>query len=219
MQMGIPHIDPYPMPREDELPAGPAGWRPDPARAMLLVHDMQQYFLRPFTADASPAAELVSNIAALLAACRRLGVPVAYTAQPGDMSDRDRGLLKDVWGSGMDATPEQRAIVPPLEPAGSDLVLTKWRYSAFHRTSLLADMRRAGRDQLVICGVYAHVGCLMTACDAFSHDIEPFLVADATADFDARYHRLALDYAAERCARVASTRGVLEQLGAAAVAR
>jgi trans-2,3-dihydro-3-hydroxyanthranilic acid synthase len=54
---------------------------------------------------------------------------------------------------------------------------------------------------LLVCGVYAHVGCLVT----FSHDIQPFLVADAVADFSPQYHQLALSYAAERCAATPET--------------
>ncbi|GAA3041064.1 hypothetical protein GCM10020000_19620 [Streptomyces olivoverticillatus] len=60
---------------------------------------------------------------------------------------------------------------------------------------------------------------LMTAVEAFTNDIQPFLVADAVADFSQAYHRLALDYAAERCAVVATTKGILTDLeGAAALA-
>jgi trans-2,3-dihydro-3-hydroxyanthranilic acid synthase len=54
----------------------------------------------------------------------------------------------------------------------------------------------------VVCGVYAHVGILMTAVEAFTNDIEAFLVGDAVADFSPAHHRMALDYAAERCAVV-----------------
>ena len=67
---------------------------------------------------------------------------------------------------------------------------------------------------MIVCGVYAHVGCLMTACDAFTMDIEPFLVADAIADFTPEYHHWALTYAAQRCAMVVATDHLLRELGA-----
>ena len=71
-------------------------------------------------------------------------------------------------------------------------------------------MRSSGRDQLILCGIYAHIGVLMTAVDAYTHDIQPFLVSDAVADFSAERHRMALDYAARCCAVVLSTRELVE---------
>ncbi|RKT55143.1 isochorismatase family protein [Saccharothrix australiensis] len=210
--MAIPPIEPYPMPGPDELPAAVPPWVVRPRRAALLIHDMQRYFLAPFQADRSPAVDLVRNIALLRDRCRALGVPIAYTAQPGGMTERQRGLLKDFWGPGMTIAPEQRTVVAGLEPAAGDRVFTKWRYSAFHRSDLLAHLRRHGRDQLVLCGVFAHVGVLTTAVDAYSHDIETFVVADAVADFSAEHHRLALSQAARLCAVTPTTAAVLEDL-------
>ncbi|AOT62519.1 MULTISPECIES: isochorismatase family protein [Streptomyces] len=210
---GIPPIEPYPLPSADDLPGGTAQWTADPDRAVLLVHDMQRYFLRPFPAPLRE--ELVGNAALLRERAVATGMPVAYTAQPGGMTDEQRGLLKDFWGPGMRVDPADREVVEPLTPGPDDRVFTKWRYSAFFRSGLLEWMRGLGRDQLVVCGVYAHVGVLMTAVDAFTHDIRPFLVADAVGDFSAAYHRLAVEYAAQRCAVVTTTGTVLAQLGAA----
>ncbi|MCX5127847.1 isochorismatase family protein [Streptomyces sp. NBC_00347] len=212
---GLPSIDPYPMPLPGEFPPAAVGWRVDPRRAVLLVHDMQEYFLRPFPRGTSPRDPLVSNATLLRRRCAELGVPVAYTAQPGGMTPAERGLLADFWGPGMRTSPEHRRVVAGLEPAPDDWVFTKWRYSAFFNSGLLERMRTEGRDQLVICGVYAHVGVLMTAVDAFTRDIQPFLVGDAVADFSAPYHRLALEYAAERCAAVLTTASVCEALAGA----
>ncbi|MEU7532401.1 isochorismatase family protein [Saccharothrix sp. NPDC042600] len=212
---GIPPIDPYPLPTSDDLPANTATWTVDPRRAVVLVHDMQRYFVRPFPAVMRD--RIVANIAALREACAAQGAQVAYTAQPGGMNERERGLLRDFWGPGMRVDPADREVVDELAPADGDWVFTKWRYSAFFRSDLLERMRRDGRDQLVLCGVYAHVGVLVTALEAYTNDIRTFLVADAIGDFTADYHRLAVDYAARRCAVVATTETVLAQVGRQAV--
>ncbi|NSC25461.1 isochorismatase family protein [Streptomyces albus subsp. chlorinus] len=203
---GIAPIPAYPLPTRDELPTSTARWSLDPRRAVLLVHDMQRYFLAPFAS--SVRDPLVRHCALLRERCAALQIPVFYTAQPGGMTEQERGLLKDIWGPGMTVDPLDRLIVPELAPRPADRVLTKWRYSAFFRSDLLARMRDQGRDQLIVCGVYGHVGVLATALDAFTNDIESFLVADAVGDFSAAYHRLALDYAAARCSVVTSTEEV-----------
>lgn len=204
---GIPPVEAYQLPVSGDLPANTAGWVADPARAVLLLHDMQRYFLRPL--PAALREPLVRNAATVRDRCAELGVPIAYTAQPGDMSERDRGLLKDFWGPGMQAAPADRRIVDPLAAREGDRVFTKWRYSAFHRSDLLEYLRALGRDQLILCGVYAHVGVQATAVESFSNDIETFLVADAIADFTAEQHRAALEYAAQNCAVVLTAKEVL----------
>jgi isochorismate hydrolase len=205
--MGIPPIAPYPLPVAADLPGNVARWVVDPERAVLLIHDMQRYFLRPFPENITD--QLVGNTVLLRDRCRALGVPVAYTAQPGGMTEEQRGLLRDFWGPGMREDPADRQVVEPLTPAQDDWMFTKWRYSAFFRSDLLDRMRAQGRDQLVICGVYAHLGVLMSAVEAFTNDIQPFVVADAIADFSEEYHRLAVSYAALRCAVVVTTDEVL----------
>jgi isochorismate hydrolase len=206
--VGIPAIAPYPLPTPLELPENTASWKADPGRAVLLVHDMQRFFLRPLPEPLR--TRLVDTVAELAGRARAAGVPIAYTAQPGGMTDRQRGLLKDFWGPGMQTTQDDRAVVDPLTPAPDDWLLTKWRYSAFFQSGLLERMRAADRDQLVVCGVYAHVGVLMSAVEAFTNDIEAFLVGDAVADFSPEHHRMALDYAAERCAVVVPAEDVFQ---------
>ncbi|GAA4684870.1 phenazine biosynthesis protein PhzD [Streptomyces chumphonensis] len=209
----IPPVEPYPMPGEGDLPENTVRWVPDANRAVLLLHDMQEFFLRPFPRTGEPGGPLVSNATLLRERCAELGIPVAYTAQPGGMTTEERGLLRDFWGPGMDPEPEHRRIVSGLESRPGDWTFTKWRYSAFHKSRLLERMRLHQRDQLIVCGVYAHIGVLMTAVDAYTHDIQPFLVADAVADFSVEDHRLALHYVARRSGRVLTTKAALEELG------
>ncbi|BBB00127.1 putative isochorismatase [Actinacidiphila reveromycinica] len=210
----IPEITPYPMPSPAALPENTASWTLDPDRAVLLVHDMQRYFLRPIPEGRSLRADLVRNCVALREAAAAAGVPVHYTAQPGGMTPEDRGLLMDFWGPGMDANPEHRAIIDELEPRPDDTVLVKWRPSAYFRTPLLESLRASGRDQLVVCGVYAHVGILQTAAEGCAHGIRTFLAGDAVADFSAAHHRMSLEYAATRCAMVLPTSALLSALPA-----
>lgn len=210
--MGIPAILSYPMPTSTDVPESVAGWRPDPRRAALLIHDMQNYFVDFFPSGQSPVVELLANVVALRRAAVAHRIPVIYSAQPGPMTPRERGLLLDVWGPGMSADDRARRIVAPLAPAPGERVVTKRRYSAFHGTGLRSLLQHLGRDQLIVCGVYAHIGCLTTATDAFSYDIEAFLVVDAVADFTPEYHRMALRYAAQRCAVTLTADEVLDDL-------
>ncbi|MDC7788197.1 isochorismatase family protein [Rhodoplanes sp. TEM] len=210
--MGLPEIAGYALPARDELPTCRVGWRPDAAAAALLVHDMQGYFVRAFPPRAAPIAPMLANIARLAAHCRARGVPVIYSAQPGRQDPRDRGLQGDIWGPGMGEDGADSDIVAELAPEPGDLVITKWRYSAFQRTTLEPMLRARGRRQLIVVGVYAHIGCMLTAADAFMRDIEPFLVADAVADFSRTRHDAALAYVADRCGRVISTDDLLKIL-------
>ncbi|MGK5685109.1 isochorismatase family protein [Actinoplanes sp. URMC 104] len=194
---------PYPMP-SPPTPAV-ASWRPDRGRAAVLVHDMQRYFVDMLPAGRSPTTELIANIRRI----RALGMPVLYSVQPPTVTRAERGLLHDLWGPGMTAAgPGAADIVDELAPGPLDQIVVKHRYSAFFRTDLAERLAALGRDQLIVCGVFASVGCLCTAADAYAHDLQTFLVADATADFTPHDHRLALDWAARRCAVTPSTAGL-----------
>lgn len=212
MYRQLPVITPYPMPAPHQLPANTAPWLPETHRVALLIHDMQRYFLTSYPADRPPLTDLLANTRVLRALSDRTGIPVLYTAQPGGAPVEQRGLLADFWGPGLPAGGEHHAIHQALAPRPGDTVITKDRYSAFHRTPLLGLLRTLGRDQLLLCGVYTHTGILHTALDAFAHTVQPFLIADATADVTQRLHTDALEHAAGCCAVVTTTDHVRHRL-------
>ncbi|WP_312319921.1 isochorismatase family protein [Atlantibacter hermannii] len=207
--MAIPGLNAYTLPVAADIPDNKVQWDFEPTRAALLIHDMQDYFIN-FWGEACPMmAQVIANIAALRRYCKQQGIPVYYTAQPQNQSPEDRALLNDMWGPGLNNYPEQQKVVAQLTPDHDDTVLVKWRYSAFHRSPLEQALKAYGRDQLLICGVYAHIGCMITATDAFMRDIQPFMVADALADFSREEHLMALKYVAGRAGRVVMTADLL----------
>lgn len=207
----LPAIAPYPLPAAESLPRNRADWQLDAPHAALLIHDMQEYFIDAFGADSPMVATVIENIRALREAADAAGVPVFYTAQPPNQDPSDRGLLGDFWGPGL-TNDGRQAIVNDLAPRDGDTVLTKWRYDAFSRSDFEEILAGDGRDQLIIVGVYAHIGCLTTATSAFMRDVKPFLIADAMADFTPEDHSHTLDFAASRCGLVTDTASAVDQL-------
>ena len=203
--MAIPKLQGYALPTALELPENKVNWAFEPSRAALLIHDMQEYFLNFWGDDSEMMETVVANIAALRDFCKKNDIPVYYTAQPKEQSDEDRALLNDMWGPGLTRSPEQQRVIAALAPDTQDTVLVKWRYSAFHRSPLEQMLKETGRNQLIITGVYAHIGCMTTATDAFMRDIKPFFVADALADFSRDEHLMSLKYVAGRSGRVVMT--------------
>lgn len=215
--LAIPSIPAYALPTASDMPENKVSWTLNPKRAVLLIHDMQNYFVDAFAKGEAPITEAAENIKKIKEQCKALGIPVVYTAQPGSQDPADRALLTDFWGPGLKSGPYEEKIIPELAPDDQDIVLTKWRYSAFKRTNLIEIMRESGRDQLMITGIYAHIGCLVTACEAFMDDIQSFFIGDAVADFSSEKHKMAIEYASQRCAYTALTNEVLELLGGAPV--
>ncbi|MFW0184136.1 isochorismatase family protein [Rothia sp. CCM 9418] len=189
-----------------------ATWELNPHQVALLVHDMQNYFVSIFEDEtAGQIQQAINNTSALIKSARDNGIPVYYTAQPPRQDPKDRALLTDIWGQGLQQDADAE-IISALAPAEQDTVLTKWRYSAFAKSTFEEDLKLSGRNQLIITGVYAHIGCMTTALDAFMRDIQVFFVADALADFSQKEHELACNYVAQRCGIVTSTQDILRTL-------
>ncbi|MGW5095415.1 isochorismatase family protein [Streptomyces nodosus] len=201
-------VSPYLMTAVASPPAGGPSWSIDPKRSALLVQHMQKHLVHALR-DRAPVAELLANIARLTRSARTAGVPVVYAVRvPPQRAGAPGGGRPVLLGP----APEVRvdAVVDVVQPQVGDTVLTAKRSSSFAGTQLPFTLRRLGRDQLVVVGTTAGTEVLRTAADAWTRDIESFVVSDAVVDRTSQDHATALRWLAATCASVVATDSVLE---------
>jgi nicotinamidase-related amidase len=126
-------------------------------RSCLLVVDIQER-LAPAMAD---PATVIRNAAVLMQAAGRLGVPV---------------LVSEQYPQGLGRT------VPDLRPlAPVQAFVSKIDFSCAADPALSERIAQTGREQVVICGIEAHVCVLQSALGLQQQDYETFVVADAVS--------------------------------------
>jgi maleamate amidohydrolase len=164
------------------------------SRPALLVIDVVEAYLRrdsPLYAGVEAARD--SNIR-LVAAARRVGVPVIFTNVTYSAGGADGGVF-------FRKVPSLKVFLPGsplgafaagLEPRPDELVISKQYPSAFFGTSIAPTLRAMGVDTVVMGGLSTS-GCVRaTALDALQHGFIPFVVRDACGDRDPRPHEASL---------------------------
>lgn len=127
-----------------------------PESTLLLVIDMQER-LQPLIHD---DASVRRKAAALAKGCALLGVPVYVTEQ---------------YPKGLGHTVAELA--PAVEAAGG--VLEKTSFSCARDESIAARIQAAGRPDVLIAGVEAHICVLQTALDLLEAGYRVHVVEDA----------------------------------------
>lgn len=159
--------------------------RPKPGKCALLVIDMQEYFR-------GVAEPMLPELLGLISSFREGGVPVMFTRHGHRDQRTDGGMLRRWWGDLIRYGSPEWELLPELRRARGEPVIDKNRYSAFFGTRLDERLRRAGVEDLVVCGVLTNCCCETTARDAFVRDYRVFFAADATAATDEELHLAAL---------------------------
>ena len=183
----------------------------DPAHSALVVVDMQRDFCQPGGAfdrlgvDISMYPPVIPRIARLIAGARDAGVQVIYiqmTVLPGRKSESPAQIrfnlrmhLAQTAGAALgytaDGSPGQE-ILPELAPAAGDLVVKKYRSSAFWGTNLDLLLRSNGIQSLIIAGCTTE-GCVeSTARDALFNDYYVVVAEDCVASDDPAQHEASL---------------------------
>jgi maleamate amidohydrolase len=159
------------------------GWGSRPA--LLLVDPVVAYLAPDSPLYCASAASALRAMAALLAAARSAGRPVAFTAVGfADETCSEAPLFAaKVPGLRVFADGSPLAALPPeLTPEPGELVVRKHSASAFAGTALAAWLT-AQRADTVVLGGYSTSGCVRaSAVDALQTGFRPMVVRDACAD-------------------------------------
>jgi nicotinamidase-related amidase len=163
----------------------------DPARTALLVMDYQQGILNRVEDPDALAAKARTAIDTLREAGATIGyVRVAFTNE--DLAAMPDGApmarVKAMPAGSMSADSPATQIDERVAPQDGDIIVRKVRVGAFGTTDLDEQLRARGVDTLVLAGISTSGVVISTLIEAHDRDYRLFVLADATADFDAELH-------------------------------
>lgn len=184
----------------------------DPGHAALVLVDMQRDFIDAdgafgrLGADLSMYPPMRQRLSMLLETARKAGVLVVHvqmTALPGRVSDSPAQLRFNLrmhaslraGGPALNYTESGtpgREFAEEFRPCPGELVVPKWRSSAFYGTNLDLLLRSNGIKTVVVTGCTTE-GCVeSTARDALFSDYYVVVAEDCVASDDRRQHDASL---------------------------
>lgn len=176
----------------------------DPTRAALVVIDMQNVFLAPDEVFGNPnAMDIIPAVNRLAGAARAAGMPVIWTRQT---VSSDPALAMPEWQYDLSIPDVRRAVEtmiagtrshalhPAMAVEPGDVVIDKYRYSAFlcPARALETELARRGIDMIVIAGTLTNVCCESSARDGNMMGYRVIAVSDAMATHTDAEHNAAL---------------------------
>src|SRR5699024_438864 len=118
----------------------------------------------------------------VIQACRKLDIPIIYTRQlnRSDQINLSKGepIMEDGTPFYYSTSKENHEILDEITPKEDDIIIDKYRWSAFFETSLDGFLKRLNVEKLIIGGVVQD-GCGMTTVfDAYFRDYDVHLIKD-----------------------------------------
>lgn len=170
--------------------------------AALVVIDLQKGITGLPTVH--PVGEIISRAARLARAFREKKLPVVLVHVNGRAPGRtDAGFPKVAF------PPDWSELVPELEQAPDDHVVTKQRWGAFLGTDLDDYLRQHGVSQVFVVGIASSAGVESTARSAYDLGYNVVLVTDAMTDRDPEVHRFCIEKMFPRLGETDTTENVL----------
>jgi nicotinamidase-related amidase len=182
--------EPQPGARRADMSTGAHPMRLERTGTTLLVVDVQDRLFP--TMDTDHREEVVRNLKILATAARRLGLPTLVTEQCPETLGHTLPELRDALGE--------------VETA------TKVAFSCGPVEAVQAGLRRSGARAVVLTGIEAHAGVLMSALDLMAQGYAVHVAADAVTSRTQANWRLAMAQLRQAGAVVTVTETILFQL-------
>lgn len=130
--------------------------------------------------------KMIPRVRDFLKLCRDLSIPVIFACDSFLKDDFIfLGRMKPHTIRGTKGTQP----LSELEPAETDIIVEKRRFSAFFKTDLDQTLRTMHVDTVVVGGINTNVCVLTTAFDAISHDFYTIILEDLSAAHNKEIHK------------------------------
>ncbi|HOW54890.1 MAG TPA: isochorismatase family cysteine hydrolase [Syntrophorhabdaceae bacterium] len=152
--------------------------------AIIIIDMLEGNYEKPLK-GVKEEEKIIPGVRDLLKKARGLGIPVIFACDSFMQNDFIfRGRMKPHAIRGTEGTRP----LAELEPAPSDIILDKRRFSAFFKTDLDQTLRTLGIDTVAVGGVNTHFCVLATAFDSVCHDFNTVILEDMSASFKQEIH-------------------------------
>jgi len=182
-----------------------------------MVIDMQRGFIEEGAAmEVAPGRKIIPNIARLIAASRKFGMPVIYTRfvyspKVPNLIGELHSQHKPPIGCCMIGDPSAE-IVDQIRPLTDELVVDKHGYDAFHNTNLDYALRSIKRTQMIFTGVMTDICVLATLTSALHHEYQVWAINDATATIWDNVQHTTMDLVERAYGMVENTQNIISRI-------
>jgi nicotinamidase-related amidase len=193
------------------IEAEPYSFGLDPARAALVIIDMQRDFLEPggfgesLGNDVSLLRRTIEPTKRLLDAARAAGMTVIHTREGHRADLADLAPAKKVRGNPTLAIGDMGAmgrilvrgeaghdIIPELYPIAGEPVIDKPGKGAFYATDLDTILKNRGITQLIVCGVTTEVCVNTSVREANDRGYDCLVVEDCCGSYFPEFQEMGL---------------------------
>ncbi|QSO51681.1 cysteine hydrolase [Alicyclobacillus curvatus] len=160
----------------------------------LLVMDMQNGIVSRMKDN----PEMLRSVQKSVEAARKANVPVffvrvAFSDGYPEVGSRNKAFSRIAQFGGMTVSDDATQIHESVRPMNGEVVITKYRVSAFAGSNLEVILRAQQIDTLILTGIATSGVVLSTLREAADKDFAIKVLSDACADADDEVHRVLME--------------------------